>query len=366
MFRCARFWWGILVFGAIGQANQAISVDSQRGADLFQTLPCIRCHSINGAGSAKGPDLGKRLRREYSPAGIAARMWNHAPTMWAAMKDQGLAIEPLGNQGAADLFGFFYSFRFFERPADAARGKRLFDTERCSGCHNIEETKGATAKPITQWTSLSRPLEFATAIWNHGANMGETFTDNGVTRAELKGQELADIIAYLRALPQAPKAALRMDTEISDGGELLASKGCVSCHKAKHDLARKLRSKMVNDVAASMWNHSKVRLTAKLNADEMRQIVDYLWAQQVLEPAGDIDAGREVFGNRCAACHSGSGVAPALVNRKGKISVASIVSSLWTHGPQMLARLKQQNSDWPTFTTEQMADVIAFLNSGGH
>jgi hypothetical protein len=31
----------------------------------------------------------------------------------------------------------------------------------------------------------------------------------------------------------------------------------------------------------------------------------------------------------------------------------------------MLARLKQNNSEWPTFTTEQMADVITFLNAGG-
>ena len=75
--------------------------------------------------------------------------------------------------------------------------------------------------------------------------------------------------------------------------------------------------------------------------------------------------GRDIFEIRCAACHSGSGVAPALVGRKGKVSVSSIVSSLWTHGPQMLKRLKANNYDWPTFTTEQMADVIAFLNAGG-
>jgi hypothetical protein len=31
----------------------------------------------------------------------------------------------------------------------------------------------------------------------------------------------------------------------------------------------------------------------------------------------------------------------------------------------MLKRLKGNNSDWPVFTTAQMANVIAFLNSGG-
>jgi mono/diheme cytochrome c family protein len=353
--------WGIWLCGSLfafgAQANDTLSVDSLRGEELFQGLPCIRCHSVNGKGGSKGPDLAKRLKREYSPAGIAARMWNHAPTMWSAMAEQGLAIEPLGQQAAADLFGYFYSLRFFDRPADAGRGKRLFDREKCSGCHAVEESDKGSAKPVSQWSSLGRPLVFATAIWSHGTSMSQ--------RPDLKGQELSDIVMYLRGLPQTPKTPLRMDSEISDGAELLESKGCTACHKAKFELARRLRTKMVNDVAAAMWNHAKIRQTSALNADEMRQIMDQLWTQQVLEPAGNIDAGREVFGNRCAVCHSGSGVAPALVDRKGKVSVVSIISSLWTHGPQMLARLKKENSEWPTFTTEQMADVITFLNSGG-
>ena len=364
MRKCGS-WFGLLLCAFGTYANEAVSVDSERGAELFQDLPCIRCHSINGKGGSRGPDLAKRLKREYSPAGIAARMWNHAPTMWAALSEQGLAVEPLGQQAAADLFGYFYSLRFFDRPADITRGKRLFDRERCSECHGIEESKTPHARPVSQWPSLGRPLIFAASIWSHSLNMGQTFGDNGVKRAQLKGQELTDIVMYLRSLPQTIKTPLRMDTEISDGAELLQSKGCNGCHKARFDLARKLRTKMVNDVAASMWNHAKIRPAASLTEDEMRQIMDQLWTQQVLEPAGDIDAGREVFGTRCATCHNGFGIAPTLVDRRGKISVVSIVSSLWTHGPKMLARLKQNNSEWPTFTTDQMADLIAFLNSGG-
>jgi len=348
----------LFAFPVLG--NESISVDSVRGEELFQSLPCVRCHNVNGKGGTRGPDLAKRLKREYSPAGIAARMWNHAPTMWAAMAEEGLAVDPIGKQAVADLFGYFYSLRFFDRPADANKGKRLFERERCAECHALEAGGRNGAKPVSQWTSLNRPLMFAAAIWNHGVNQG---FDGG--RAKLKGQELSDIVAYLQGLPQSPKGPLRMDSEISDGVELLESKGCVSCHKAKFELAKRLRSKMVNDMAASLWNHAKIPQTSTLSLDERRQITDQLWTQQVLEPAGDVDAGRDVFGTRCASCHNGSGIAPALVDRRGKISVVSVVSALWTHGPQMLARLKQNHLEWPQFTTEQMADVIAFLNSGG-
>src|SRR3954454_2743715 len=283
MHRCGK-WFGVLLFAFVARANEAISVDSQRGAELFQSLPCIRCHSINGKGGERGPDLAKRLHREYSPAGIAARMWNHAPAMWSAMAEQGLAVEPLGNQAAADLFGYFYSIRFFDKPADAAKGRRLFERERCSECHSLESSKGMSAKPVSEWTSLGRPLLFATAMWSHSVNMGPTFEENRVKRGGIKGQELSDIVMYLRSLPQAPKTPMRMETDIMDGNALLESKGCTVCHKAKYDLARRLRTKTVNDMAASMWNHSK-RPTAVLNGDEMRQIMDQLWTQQVLEPA---------------------------------------------------------------------------------
>lgn len=332
-------------------------MDSRRGEELFQTLPCIRCHTINGKGGSKGPDLAKRLRSEYSPAGIAARMWNHAPAMWSALEQDGLSVEPIGNQAAADLFGYFYALRLIERPANASRGKGLFESEGCLQCHATDDSEKA-GTPVSRWTTLGRPLEFAVSIWGH-------IDDKRAKRTKLSGQELSDIVAFARSLPKAPTAPMRMDAERAGGAELLDAKGCSTCHKAKSDLARKLRTKSVNDLAAAMWNHNKGGDSFTLNSDERQQIVSHLWTQQVLEPAGDMDAGREVFEARCAACHSGSGVAPALVGRRGKVSVSSIVSSLWTHGPQMLKRLKANNSEWPTFTTDQMADVITFLNAGG-
>ena len=53
-------------------------------------------------------------------------MWNHAPAMWAAMRARERQAGDLNEQAAGDLFAYFYSARFFEKPGDAARGKRLF------------------------------------------------------------------------------------------------------------------------------------------------------------------------------------------------------------------------------------------------
>ena len=49
--------------------------DARRGADFFEAQHCLTCHAVKGTGAGKAPDLGRRLDRDYTPAGIAARMW---------------------------------------------------------------------------------------------------------------------------------------------------------------------------------------------------------------------------------------------------------------------------------------------------
>src|ERR1700748_2422025 len=112
------------------------NADSARGARAFETLPCIQCHSINGQGGKIGPDLGRRADRDFTPATLAATMWNHAPAMWEAMRGRNIQAGDLNPQAAQDLFAYFYSARFFEKPGDAARGKRLFAARRCAECHD--------------------------------------------------------------------------------------------------------------------------------------------------------------------------------------------------------------------------------------
>src|SRR5690242_21031799 len=126
------------------QASAAtiFEADARRGAELFGSEMCLRCHSINGQGGRVGPDLGRHNDRDYTPALLASLMWNHAPSMWKAARADQLQLPPLSeNQAAdlfayrnrrinlpplsenqaADLFAYFYSVRFFEKPGDAGR-----------------------------------------------------------------------------------------------------------------------------------------------------------------------------------------------------------------------------------------------------
>ena len=152
----ASFSWGTL-------HAAVVAADSERGAQLFQSLSCVQCHSINGKGGTVGPDLGRRIDRNFTPASLAATMWNHAPTMWASMRARNIGTGDLNEQAAADLFAYFYSARFFEKLGDAGRGKRLFSSKHCSDCHGLTDAKLPEAKPVSQWESMGQPLDLVNA-----------------------------------------------------------------------------------------------------------------------------------------------------------------------------------------------------------
>src|SRR5262249_29176054 len=145
--------------------------DSARGGLLFQNLSCIECHSVNGKGGQIAPDLGRVADRSFTPAKLASTMWNHAPTMWASMHERGIRAGDLDGQAAADLFAYFYSARFFEKPGDAGRGKALFTERGCSGCHGLAESIENGAPPVSRWETLSDPIALAEAMWNHAPRM---------------------------------------------------------------------------------------------------------------------------------------------------------------------------------------------------
>src|SRR5450631_1623105 len=138
---------------ALGAQAAGIPADSGRGQKLFTTLACVQCHSINGKGGSIAPDLGKLSDRNFNPSTLASTMWNHAPAMWESMRALGIGLPDVNQQGAADLFAYFYSARFFERPADAGRGKRAFTEKHCAECHGVSHSNIPEAKPIVEWES---------------------------------------------------------------------------------------------------------------------------------------------------------------------------------------------------------------------
>lgn len=348
-----------------------IAVDSTRGAQLFETLSCAQCHSVNGKGGTRGPDLGRQVDRNFTPATLAATMWNHAPAMWASMREREIHAGDLDAQAAADLFAYFYATRFFEKPGDAGRGKRVFNERGCAGCHGLTNASRPSVKPVSQWDVLTDPVALAEAMWNHRQFMLQEGGAKGVRWPELSAQDLGDILVYLRNLPAPPsKPAVFRIGAGNDGAAVFTSKGCAGCHQSGSALASRIKGQTLTEIAATMWNHAPKMAAAgakpvKLESGEMRELLSYLWAEQFFEGSGNPAAGRRVFAaKRCATCHDDPSTGAPKLGGPGKsYNGAIMVSVLWHHGPRMLEQMHAKGISWPRFESAQMSDLIAFLNS---
>ena len=342
--------------------------DAHRGEQLFQTEQCVQCHSINGRGGALASDLGKRIDRDFTPTVMASLMWNHAPEMWPAMRKQGIVKGTLSPESAADLFAYFVSARYFERPGDGGRGKQVFAAKHCADCHGITTSVAAGAPPVAKWQSLADPTILVQQMWNHGAQMRLAYAQKKLRWSPLTSQELRDMLIYLQNLPETRALVTAFEFPPSaSGSALFQSKGCAGCHQGKLALETRLRNQNLTDIAVDMWNHqaSMKQPPPNLSQEEMRQILGYIWTRQYFRGNGEAARGKQVFtAKSCAACHNdpASG-APQLSKSAEGYSDITIISALWEHGPRMLDLMTERKLAWPRFTAQEMADLIAYLNS---
>ncbi len=360
----------ILLTSAIGAHAAVVAADSARGANLLHPLACVQCHSVNGKGGHVGPDLGRLVDRNFTPAALAATMWNHAPVMWAAMRERGIQAGELDEQAAADLFAYLYSARFFERPGDAGRGKRVLESG-CGRGHGLNSPIEPGIPPVSQWRSVNDPFALAAAMWNHLPRMRAAAEIKHIALPQLSAQDLVDVLVYVRNLAGVKEGQGAFQPMSGTSGQaLFESKGCVGCHRTGSVLASRIKKRTLTEIAAAMWNHAPKMLSAgaqptRFESGGMRELLSYLWAKQFFEDSGDSGHGKRVFtAKRCAACHSdGASGAPQLPSGGRQFSGASMVSALWRHGPTMLERMTKQSMPWPRFSGRDMADLIGYLNS---
>lgn len=361
---------GRLIFAALaGLAlpGYTFQGDAYRGAALLEKNRCTQCHSVRGRGGKAAPDLGYPTSSQYTPARMASVMWNHAPKMWSAMASHGVEKAQFSERDADDLFAYFYSVRFFERPGKADRGKRLFTENHCVECHALANASSGPGKPVNQWAAATDPILLVEAMWNHSAVMKQAFAARQFKWVTMNGQDLTDLTAYFQSLPQSAHNPVDFWLPGPEQGRaMFHEKGCDRCHNQGITPEHRLAGQTLTGIAASMWNHAaRIPDPPHIGVDEMRQIVAYIWEKQYQDVGGDIARGQQAFENKkCTVCHddSSSG-APHLGGVNGTYSPTRMVSVLWKHGPAMLEQMRKKNIAWPTFSPAELSDLTAYLNS---
>ncbi|MBI4589687.1 MAG: c-type cytochrome [Candidatus Rokubacteria bacterium] len=359
--------------------------DPLSGSRVFGTKGCVKCHAVSGVGGTVGPDLG-RIPRPRSFYELAGAMWNHLPRMAERMRELGITRPQLDPRETGDLIGFLYTLDYFDRPGNGEIGRRLFTEKKCVVCHQAGGTGGVVGPNLDFLRQFGSPILIAAELWNHGPAMAEAMRAKGIERPTFKDAELRDLIAYLKTASQAhaEEPLYVLPGRADEGRRLFTEKRCIECHSVRGegarvgpDLAERGLHWSLTQFAAAMWNKApammkemKARAVSvpRLQAREMADLVAYLYAVRYFAEPGDPRKGRAlVTAKGCLGCHSleavGGTVGPDLARARGLDSAAAVISALWNHGFVMAERAERRQVAWPRFRPEEMADLVAFLQS---
>lgn len=345
-----------LLVGAVCQAGELGS--AQRGHDLLESQRCNGCHRFPERWNTSLPAaFEKLLKTQLTPGGLAAQMWNHAPTMWSALVRNGQRFPTLGESQASDLLAYFFAAGYFDSVGDARKGEQVFVKEGCHVCHLMESDQGG-GPAVAKW-GLGDPIHLLQGMWSHWPAMNAAMGRRRLVWPALSRNELSDILAFVRSR-HAPERGTELGAGSSEAGrQLFAAKGCAACHQGESKVEFRVNIHSFTDLAASFWNHvpMMMRQPEPVSRQEMGDIVAYLWSVRYFEERGKAKRGKQVHQvKRCSECHQ----SPAL--RDG-FSSASMIAALWKHTPAVMSQMREKAIPWPRFTDSEMEDLTAFLRT---
>jgi len=354
-----------------------------RGAELFHSKGCIDCHSFSGAGGNTASDLAQPNAATREPMQVASALWNHAPRMWRAQEPR--HIRPvLDSMQTADLFAYFFSLAYFNAPGNASRGRTLFE-ESCASCHETTASvprnlrQRTLGPPISTWTAVAEPLVWTEQMWNHSGKIFDELSRAGGQWRQFTTQDVGDLLAYLRTLPETRSQAATFQPGNPEQGRITFERSCESCHSfgnrtadPKIDLLKRQGPVALTGYIAAMWNHAPVMHARAgtrfpvLGPGDMSNLVAYLFAERYFYEEGNVDKGGLVFRAKCVVCHeqrrkeTGAADLTQLAERYSPITMSA---AIWRHGLSMFVVTQQQNLVWPNLTPAEMSDLITYLNS---
>jgi len=391
--------WLVVTRAGGAEGSYFLPGNPKTGLKIFAEKGCIRCHAVQGEGGRSAPDLARSPMFYASASQLVGEMWNHAPRMWEKMRIEHLPVPRFEPAEMTDLFAFLFSIRSFDEPGDPELGRQVLASKGCTRCHAIRGRSGGEAPGVVRlgspqvgpdlqrWSGYRNAVQWAQAMWNHSPEMIQAMAGRGMPWPEFQGNDMVNLIAYVRA--QSPARGGHVYLRPADpvvGKTLFQAKGCSQCHARPGrpgqdggvgpELAGRAMPRTVSQFAGLMWNHAP-RMAERMAArgmkpprfsnKEMADLISYLFSARYFEQSGNAHEGKQIFVSKgCASCHGlQPGGGPDLSGWQGQVSATRLAAALWNHGPAMLEHMQQVKIDWPAFRQEEMEDLMAFLNRQG-
>lgn len=177
--------------------------DPARGEQLFTEKACARCHRP-AAQSGPGPAL-ESLRRPQGAWELAGRMWNHAPGMFMLLTQEGLPWPQITAPEMADLMAYLGAQPARDPTPDLPRGQLTLIAKGCLKCHAFRREGGRVGPDLAdRRPEYGAPASWAAAMWMHTPRMAAVALQRGVLYPRFTGDELTNLVGFLRGGRGAP------------------------------------------------------------------------------------------------------------------------------------------------------------------
>lgn len=307
------------------------------------------------------------------------------PTLWLAAA---LVAMSLLGIVLARQFNLFRTGGSTFLAGDPVNGALLFEHKGCARCHALDGSPGHIGPDLgpRRPDSPANIAQLVTTMWNHAPAMWQRMQRENLRARPLSEGEVEDLFAYLYLAHYVDENgdALR-------GRQLFQSKGCIECHSVRGE-----GGKVGPDVtefsgidtpiqwAQTLWNHApnmeknffRVGVPwPRFEKHDMSDLLAYVReissatrTEYKLFPA-DPKHGASLFNSKgCLQCHAvhgqGGHVGPDLgAGHQGATTMVEFAGEMWNHSPQMYREMNARGLSRPAFTGQEMADVMAFLNT---
>jgi cytochrome c2 len=305
--------------------------------------------------------------------------------MWRQIRQKNEPYPQLDAQEMADIFAFLYQASSIDRPGDRSAGQRLFREKGCAHCHSVGETGSQAAPELSKMAAGLDSNAWTGAMLNHvGSMIGPVTTTLGQW-PQFSGNEMNDLIAYVRSSAPQPAVKTQEIPGNAERGWAVFQNRCIQCHSARGqgggvgpELGPERNFPLTTGQFASvLWNHAPAMLRQAqesripppvLQGNEMADLRMFLASLRYFEPTGSPLVGERVFSERgCAACHGqmaeGTKIGPGLRSGKEAFTTISLTAALWLHGPRMIDRAEELGIPWPTLKATDIGNLVSFLNA---
>jgi len=358
----------------------------EKGAALFfGDKHCGICHAVNGAGGHVAPDLSGSQPGTPAMGWLVTVLWNHGPGMWRQIRRKNQPYPQIDAQEMADIFAFLYQASSIDHAGDPSAGQRIFNEKGCVRCHSVGGTGGPAAPELSKIAAGLASNAWTCAMLNHAGSMIGPITSTLGRWPQFTGNEMNDLIAYVRLSAPQPATKAQEIPGNAERGWAVFQNRCIQCHSVRGqggsvgpELGPERDFPLTTGQFASvLWNHAPAMIQQSrenripppvLQGNEMADLRTFLASLRYFEPTGSPLVGESVFSERgCAVCHGqtaeGTKTGPGLRSGKEAFTTISFSAALWRHGPRMIDRAEELGMPWPTLKPTDIGNLVSFLNA---